>query len=94
MNGYIQIIVICCMLGVLLVGAMIWLHFDFQATVHSTSTRNTINNTIIAHYQWRSQLNTALQQGTEFTGSLDPETCSLGQWMASYTEEDPRYRPF
>lgn len=90
MNGYIQIIVICCMLGVLLVGAMIWLHFDFQATVHSTSTRNTINNTIIAHYQWRSQLNTALQQGTEFTGSLDPETCSLGQWMASYTEEDPQ----
>lgn len=43
-----------------------------------------------AHYKWSSNLNNALYAGTEFTGSIDPTTCVLGQWI--YGEagtEDP-----
>ncbi|MDE6031936.1 MAG: CZB domain-containing protein, partial [Oscillospiraceae bacterium] len=34
-----------------------------------------------AHYKWASNLSSALYAGTEFTGSMDPTTCVLGQWL-------------
>ena len=37
----------------------------------------------VAHYKWSSNLSNALYAGTEFTGSMDPTTCALGQWLYS-----------
>lgn len=34
-----------------------------------------------AHYKWSGNLSNALYAGTEFTGSTDPTTCILGQWL-------------
>ncbi len=34
-----------------------------------------------AHYKWSINLSGALYAGTEFTGSTDPTTCVLGQWL-------------
>ncbi|MCI8422481.1 MAG: HAMP domain-containing protein [Lawsonibacter sp.] len=34
-----------------------------------------------AHYKWSANLSNALYAGTEFTGSIDPTTCVLGQWL-------------
>ncbi len=34
-----------------------------------------------AHYKWSGNLCNALYAGTEFTGSTDPTTCVLGQWL-------------
>ena len=34
-----------------------------------------------AHYKWSSNLSNALYSGSEFTGSIDPTTCVLGQWL-------------
>ena len=34
-----------------------------------------------AHYKWSSNLSNALYAGTDFTGSTDPTTCVLGQWL-------------
>ena len=34
-----------------------------------------------AHYKWASNLSNALYAGTEFTGSKDPTSCVLGQWL-------------
>ena len=34
-----------------------------------------------AHYKWSSGLSNALYAGKEFTGSIDPTTCVLGQWL-------------
>ena len=38
-----------------------------------------------AHYKWSSGLSNALYAGKDFTGSIDPTTCILGQWL--YGEE-------
>ena len=35
----------------------------------------------VAHYKWSANLSNALYAGTEFTGSMDPTTCALGQWL-------------
>ncbi len=43
-----------------------------------------------AHYRWASNLSNALYAGTEFTGSIDPTTCVLGQWLYGEAgSEDP-----
>ena len=34
-----------------------------------------------AHYKWSGNLSNALYAGTDFTGSLDPTSCVLGQWL-------------
>jgi len=36
-----------------------------------------------AHYTWRNSLTEAITNGTEFTGSTDPTTCALGNWLHS-----------
>ncbi len=43
-----------------------------------------------AHYRWASGLSNALYAGADFTGSIDPTTCTLGQWLYGDPEtEDP-----
>lgn len=57
---------------------------DVNSLLHTVQTAET------AHYKWSSNLSNAIYAGTEFTGSTDPTTCVLGQWI--YGEagtEDP-----
>lgn len=48
----------------------------------------TIQNAEVGHYKWSSGLSNALHAGTEFTGSLDPTACVLGQWVYGEAETD------
>lgn len=41
-----------------------------------------------AHYKWSSNLSNALYHNTEFTGSIDPTTCILGQWLYGEADTD------
>ena len=34
-----------------------------------------------AHYKWNTALSNALYANMEFTGSIDPTGCILGQWL-------------
>ena len=44
----------------------------------------------VAHYKWSANLSNALYAGKEFTGSIDPTTCVLGQWLYGEAgSEDP-----
>ncbi len=35
----------------------------------------------LAHYKWSGLLSNAIYEGVAFTGSTDPTTCTLGQWI-------------
>ena len=53
---------------------------------------NSISNLLNSHYTWRQDLTESLFTGQQFTGSLDPQNCSLSQWLhgpeaASITDE-------
>lgn len=68
--------------------------FKIQDTQKSneeiSSLLRTVQSAETAHYKWSSGLSSALYANTEFTGSTDPTTCVLGQWL--YGEagtEDP-----
>ncbi|MDE6131942.1 MAG: CZB domain-containing protein, partial [Oscillospiraceae bacterium] len=57
--------------------------------IDHTQKANTQTNALLArartaetaHYKWSANLSNALYAGTEFTGSMDPTTCVLGQWL-------------
>ena len=42
-----------------------------------------VTEVLVAHYNWRHGLTMAVLTGAEFSGSIDPTTCALGQWMGS-----------
>ncbi|MCL2060146.1 MAG: methyl-accepting chemotaxis protein [Oscillospiraceae bacterium] len=66
------------------------------ATLRGTSElAHTFSGILNAHYAWRNGLTTAIISGNNFTGSLDPNTCALGQWMNSESArnmDDPTVR--
>lgn len=44
-----------------------------------------------AHYKWSTNLSNALYANAEFTGSIDPTTCVLGQWIYGDPGTDDEY---
>lgn len=42
-----------------------------------------VSSVLNAHYIWRQGLTETVLSGKDFTGSLDPNTCSLGKWKNS-----------
>ena len=50
-----------------------------EYSIQSDSFTDILN----AHYSWRNGLTEAVITGGEFKGSLDPNTCALGQWLNS-----------
>lgn len=64
--------------------------------IDRTQTKNTKTNSLLArartaetaHYKWSANLSSALYAGTEFTGSIDPTTCVLGQWLYGEADTD------
>ncbi len=67
--------------------------FRIQTTQAETQQANALlqraQQAETAHYKWASGLSNALYAGAEFTGSIDPTTCVLGQWLygEAYTED-------
>lgn len=60
------------------------------ADAENNALLRTVQTAETAHYKWSSNLSNALYAGTEFTGSTDPTTCVLGQWIyGEVGTEDP-----
>ena len=83
------------LVGVRVIAALISvLLFSGVTTTNIIRVKNTQNENVeinavlnraqaaeAAHYKWSGNLSNALYAGTEFTGSTDPTTCVLGQWL-------------
>lgn len=62
-----------------------------KASIEATTLLDTIQKAEVAHYKWSAGLSNALYAGKEFTGSIDPTTCVLGQWLyGDTTTEDEK----
>ncbi len=53
----------------------------YDETINVTNLLNQVRQAETAHYKWSSGLSNTLYEGAEFTGSTDPTTCVLGQWI-------------
>ncbi len=59
-----------------------------KASIEATALLDTIEKAEVAHYKWSAGLSNALYAEKEFTGSIDPTTCALGQWLYGETDTD------
>jgi methyl-accepting chemotaxis protein len=71
----VQGVIAYCLVG------MIETSYDERGTASTMATN--VNAIEMQHYRWLQNLSMHLYIGEEFTGSLDPSACSLGQWMQS-----------
>ena len=84
MEGYLTVTLLSALVGVITIISLSVL-FVFYANITSLDQeRAVLSNTISSHYQWRSDLIRSLENGSSFTGSLDPQTCSFGKWLDEY----------
>lgn len=58
---------------------------EFQTQQYKTQA------VVTAHYQWLEQLSDSITTGVEFQGSLDPNSCALGQWINNSTHDLEAY---
>lgn len=86
--GYKKVIAIMCVLMCINVGSLFFIKSHYNKVLNHQSNHNDIQSMISAHYIWLEQLSESIQIGGPFSGSLDAQNCTLGQWRATLTEEE------
>ncbi|MDE7243097.1 MAG: CZB domain-containing protein, partial [Oscillospiraceae bacterium] len=90
MSGYFRIIVAVFLLVALLLISLFQIRQRYQSVSRSEANRASTLSALAKHYEWLELLSESIQEGTIFEGSLDPNTCLLGQWMATVDKSDLR----
>lgn len=88
MSGYIMTILLMAILSVITAICLVLIGRCYKDVIRDQTNRSSVQSAISAHYKWLDQLNESIQAGTEFQGSLDPTTCSLGSWQSGLSEKD------
>ena len=78
--------VVCALIAVLLFSIGITVNIirtdhAEEANAQANALLERCHQAETAHYKWAANLSNALYAGTEFTGSTQPDTCVLGQWI-------------
>lgn len=86
MSGYLIFIVILLTGISFSLASLALVHQNATLTQENYAHRVTANEVIASHYQWLELLSESIRTGREFTGSLDPNSCSLGSWLNSSSD--------
>ncbi len=80
-KGYFLFSGIVLFLVVISILMMAEIRREYEEVAAYQDHQEEAQSVIAAHYKWLEQLSESITTGTEFTGSLDPETCALGTWL-------------
>ena len=80
-NGYFLFSGIVLLLVVISILMMTEIRREYEDVASYQDHQQEAQSVIAAHYKWLEQLIDSINTGAEFEGSLDPETCALGQWI-------------
>ncbi|MCL2238266.1 MAG: methyl-accepting chemotaxis protein [Treponema sp.] len=81
-GGFSIVALIGAFLGVVGLFSINNLTDSAEDIIHITEIEANISSILSSHYNWRHNLTESVYMGTPFTGSLDSNACSLGQWLA------------
>lgn len=78
--------VVCALIAVSLFSGITTINIIRIKDTQTESTKasamlDSVQRAEVAHYKWSANLSNAMYAGTEFTGSMDPTGCVLGQWL-------------
>lgn len=88
LSGYSRLIFVMLFLVAISLISLTKVNRDYHTLSQQRDNQASTQSALAKHYQWLEQFQEAVQNGTEFSGSLDPNSCLLGQWMAKITDED------
>lgn len=88
MSGYIKVIAMIALLAAIMFLSFYWIQRSYTSVMHYENNRSDIQSAIAGHYKWLDQLNTSILTSAEFSGSLDHNSCSFGQWKSGLLEQD------
>ena len=83
LSGFAVITLIAMVLGTIGLMSILALDGLSHRIVRFTNEADRILAVLSAHYVWRQNLTESVMMGSEFKGSLDHQTCTLGQWNNS-----------
>lgn len=85
LTGVIVVLVLLSMLCMRAIESNYATITGFQAQQYSSQ------QVVTAHYKWLEQLSESITTGNEFEGSLDPNTCALGEWIQNASSDLAQY---
>lgn len=88
LSGYIRIILIVFLLMALVLISLFQIRRDYLIVNRSQSNQASTQTALAKHYEWLELFSESIQNGSDFSGSLDSNTCLLGRWISSVTDED------
>lgn len=88
MFGYLLIITVPIIITLVTILALFQISGEVRVLSQNRANQNLTKDAVVGHYSWLLGLGDTIQGGEEFTGSLDPATCGLGQWIASVSPDD------
>jgi len=83
LGGFMIIAIVAVSLGIMGLISTIALKGITTELFNLQKEQGSISVVLNAHYAWRQGLTESVMTGNEFKGSLDPNTCLLGQWYGS-----------
>ncbi len=80
-KGYFLFSGIVLLLVVISILMMAEIRREYEDVATYQDQQQEAQSVIAAHYKWLEQLSDSITTSADFEGSLDPETCALGQWI-------------
>lgn len=87
-SGYSRVILVMCLLVVISLVSLVQVNRDYRMVSQNRNNQADTKSALAKHYEWLELFNESILNGTEFTGSLDHNTCLLGKWMSSISDKD------
>ncbi len=88
LSGYNRLILVMCLLVAISLISLIRINQYYRVVSNSRNNQAQTQSALAKHYEWLELFSESILNGTEFQGSLDYNTCLLGQWMAGITDSD------
>lgn len=88
LHGYSLVSYMNILMVVFSILLLLMVRYSYGGAMDYQRQQSHVQAIVAAHYQWLNTLNVSLQTGQPFTGSLDPKTCTLGEWINSADPHD------
>ncbi len=88
LSGYRHVILVMCLLVAVSLISLIQISRNYRVVSNNRDNQAATQSALAKHYEWLEMYNESILNGTEFKGSLDYNTCLLGQWMAGVNDSD------
>lgn len=88
LSGYRHVILVMCLLVAVSLISLIQISRNYRVVSNNRDNQAATQSALAKHYEWLEKYNESILNGTEFKGSLDYNTCLLGQWLSGVSDSD------